>query len=392
MPTMKRNKTKYPGVYFINGSAIGSLKPERIYYIIYRKNERLIEEKAGRQFQDDMTPAKASQIRTKRIQKEQLSNKEQRTAIQAEKESDKNRWTINSLWKEYKKGKHDLKGITQDENRFVKHIEPSFGDKEPGELFPLDIDRLRVKLQKTKSPGTVKNVLELLRRIVHYGEKKNLCQRLNFTIEMPRVNNIKTEDLTPKQLKSLLESIDKDPDIQAANFMKMVLFTGMRRGELFRLKWSDIDFEKGFIHLRDPKGGPDQTIPLNDSAHQLLKIHPGSKSEFVFPGRKGKQRVDIKRHVNRIKDKAGLPKNFRALHGLRHVYASMLASSGQVDMYTLQKLLTHKSPLMTQRYAHLRDETLKRASNLAGSIIQESIDDNKSISTPDQPGLEEDNK
>lgn len=64
-----------------------------------------------------------------------------------------------------------------------------------------------------------------------------------------------------------------------------------------------------------------------------------------------------------------MPDDFRPLHGLRHVYASMLASSGQVDMYTLQKLLTHKSPLMTQRYAHLRDESLKRASNLAGSII-----------------------
>jgi integrase len=47
----------------------------------------------------------------------------------------------------------------------------------------------------------------------------------------------------------------------------------------------------------------------------------------------------------------------------------MLASSGQVDMYTLQKLLTHKSPAMTQRYAHLRDETLKDASNVANDII-----------------------
>jgi integrase len=47
----------------------------------------------------------------------------------------------------------------------------------------------------------------------------------------------------------------------------------------------------------------------------------------------------------------------------------MLASSGEVDMYTLQKLLTHKSPLMTQRYAHLRDEALKKASSLAGEII-----------------------
>ena len=63
---------------------------------------------------------------------------------------------------------------------------------------------------------------------------------------------------------------------------------------------------------------------------------------------------------------------FRALHGLRHVYASMLASSGKVDMYTLQKLMTHKSPQMTQRYAHLRDESLRAASDLAGSIIEQA--------------------
>jgi integrase len=42
-------------------------------------------------------------------------------------------------------------------------------------------------------------------------------------------------------------------------------------------------------------------------------------------------------------------------------------------MYTLQKLLTHKSPQMTQRYAHLRDDALKKASNLAGEIIQNAI-------------------
>jgi len=50
----------------------------------------------------------------------------------------------------------------------------------------------------------------------------------------------------------------------------------------------------------------------------------------------------------------------------------MLASSGQVDMYTLQKLLTHKSPLMTQRYAHLRDEALKKAASLAGKIVEKA--------------------
>lgn len=68
-----------------------------------------------------------------------------------------------------------------------------------------------------------------------------------------------------------------------------------------------------------------------------------------------------------------MPKDFRALHGLRHVYASMLASSGQVDLYTLQKLLTHKSAAMTQRYAHLRDEALRRASDLAGKLFNQAM-------------------
>jgi integrase len=155
--------------------------------------------------------------------------------------------------------------------------------------------------------------------------------------------------------------------------MLMALYTGMRRGELFRLKWRDIDFDRGFIHIRNPKGGIDQTIPLNDGARQVLESVIRTGSEYVFPGRGGRQRTDIHHQVNRIRDKAGLPKDFRALHGLRHVYASMLASSGQVDMYTLQKLLTHKSPQMTQRYAHLRDETLKMASNLAGDIISDAM-------------------
>lgn len=57
----------------------------------------------------------------------------------------------------------------------------------------------------------------------------------------------------------------------------------------------------------------------------------------------------------------------------RHVFASMLASSGKVDFYQLQKLLTHKSPQMTQRYAHLRDEALRKASGVADDIISEAI-------------------
>ena len=84
--------------------------------------------------------------------------------------------------------------------------------------------------------------------------------------------------------------------------------------------------------------------------------------------------MDINKQVNRIKQAAGLPKKFRPLHGLRHAYASMLASSGKVDLYTIQKLLTHKDGRMTQRYAHLRDEALKKASQVADQLITDAME------------------
>jgi integrase len=373
MPAIKRNKTKYPGVYFIIGQEVGSNRAERIYYITYRRHGRLIEEKAGRQFQDDMTPARAAQVRADRIRGEQLPNKDRRLAEKAKKEAEAKRWTIGRLWEEYRRIKPGLKGVVTDQNRFKNYIEPCFGKKDPADIQPLDIDRFRLRTLKGKSPGTIRNVLELLRRIANFGVNKQLCSGFKFRIELPRANNEKIEDLSPEQLKRLMKAIAKDPHPQAGPIMKLALYTGMRRGEIFRLNWKDVDFKKGFIHLRDPKGGQDQKIPLNDAARELLLNHERSRSPYVFPGRKGRRRTDIHKSLNQIKKKAGLPKEFRALHGLRHVYASMLASSGKVDMYTLQKLLTHKSPQMTQRYAHLRDEALKQASSLAAVIIQQAV-------------------
>jgi integrase len=364
MASMKRIKTKYPGVVYIEGVSVSG-EPERIYYIRYRKDGKQVEEKAGRQYQDDMTPARASTLRADRIQGRDLSNEEKRMEVRQE------RWTLDRLWEEYKARNPDLKGMVTDQNRYQNHIGPVLGQKEPAELSTFDVDRLRLRLQRDRKPGTVKNVLELLRRIINFGVKKQICDGVPFVIEMPRVNNIRTEDLNPDELSRLWQAMEEDPHLEAANFMKMVLFTGMRRGELFKLQWQHVDFDRGFIHIVDPKGGPDQVIPLNPFARELLKAQPRSESPYVFPGRNGGKRVDVKKSVNRIKERAGLPKEFRALHGLRHVYASMLASSGQVDMYTLQKLLTHKSPTMTQRYAHLRDDALKRASELAGQLVDQ---------------------
>ncbi len=366
----KRIKTKYPGVYYRKARRLGRNGMEPVYYIVFKKHGKFHEEKVGRQYVDNMSAAKAAQIRGQRLEGRKLSRKE---LIEAEE----NKWAITRLWEEYKRSKPDLRGMSNDRNRFKNYIQPHFGDKEPKEIQPSQVDKLRVDMLKTKKPQTVKHVLSLLRRICNFGAKKQLCEELTFKIEMPRVDNEKTEDLNPEQLNRLLEAIENEPNRHIANLMKLALFTGMRRGGLFRLKWEDIDFQRGFIELRDPKGGRNQKIPMNEQARQILAGHPRGESPYVFPGRWGGPRTDIRKQVHRIKEEAGLPKDFRPLHGLRHVYASMLASSGRVDMYTLQKLLTHKSPTMTQRYAHLRDETLKKASSLAGELLVQQAKKNR---------------
>ncbi|MBI4806657.1 MAG: site-specific integrase [Desulfovibrio sp.] len=377
----KRQKTKYPGVFTREARRIGGRGTELVYYVVFKKNGKLIEEKVGRQFADDMTPARAAAYRAERIEGKRQSRKDLREADTAAKEAEANRWTIERIWEEYKH-QREIKGLKQDECRYTLYISPRFANKVPAEILTLDVDRLRVLLTKKqgKSPQTVKHVIALLRRLVRFAVLKGLCpapepSRLSF--EIPRVDNCKTEDLTPDQLSALIEAMEDDPNPWAAGIMKMALLTGMRRGEMFKLHWEDVDFERGFIHIRDPKGGPSQKVPLNDPARLLFESLPRTDSPFVFPGRGGKQRVDINHQVARIKQKAGLPDSFRAIHGLRHVYATMLASSGDVDMYTLQKLMTHKSPQMTQRYAHLRDDALKRASGVAGEIFSKLTTDSE---------------
>ena len=188
---------------------------------------------------------------------------------------------------------------------------------------------------------------------------------------MPSVNNQVTEDLSPEQIGRLLAAIDDDPDNVGGIAMKLALLTGMRKGEILGLRWMDIDFDRGFIRLVSPKGGRDALIPLNVPVREVLESIPRA-AEYVLPGRDGGPRKEIRRQVDKIRKAAELPEGFRPLHGLRHVFASMLASSGEVDLYALQRLLTHKNHAVTERYAHLRDSALRKASGVVERLIADN--------------------
>lgn len=375
MSISKRGRTKYPGVTFRWKERLDGSGEERVYYIRYRRGGRgskEVEEPVGRE-SEGMTAAKANKIRAMRAAGVEQSNTERRAEDEAARLSGNGPLTFARLWMLYQDVNSGKTSIVADASRYHKHIEGRIASQIVEELTTSDVDSLRASMtRKGLAPQTVKHVLALVRRLIRFGIKRGLCTMpgsLHF--EMPKVDNECTESLTDEQLAAYLKALDDEPDQDAAGLLRLALVTGMRKGALLALRWTDCDFERGIITLRgaSAKKGKTEFIPMTTAARAILGAVERTASPYVFPGKGGGQRQDFRRMARRVRDKAGLPKDFRPLHGLRHAYASMLISSGRVDLFTLQKLLTHGSPQMTQRYAHLADEALRKSANVINDCL-----------------------
>ncbi len=364
MPKNNRFKTAYPGVIYIYEKNPQGRR-EKSFYIRYHLNGKQIEEKVGRQYQNAMTPAKAARIRAQKIDGQLTPNTERR-------EKQRSAPTIDQLFEQWKIGKAHLKSLSTVEYTYSKHLKEPFGSLRPEQIQSIDIERFKSNLLKSRSPRTVENILDILQGIINYCAEHKLCQALSFKIRAPKFDNKKTEFLTDDQLDALLMVLWNDDNKEAAAVMELALYTGMRKMEILGLKWDDIDYEKSFIYIRDPKGGVSEHIPMNDSARRIFKnLDDDQGSPYLFPARDGgmREKGSFRRPLRRFREAAGIPESFRPMHGLRHTYATILASSGKVDIYTLQRLLTHKDGRNTQRYAHLIDERLKDASNVIDDIF-----------------------
>lgn len=139
--------------------------------------------------------------------------------------------------------------------------------------------------------------------------------------------------------------------------------TGLRRGELFQLRWADIDQERRSLTVRagNAKSRKVRHIPLNDDAYAALeswRAQSPSIAGLVFPAEDGGPFENVDSSYYRVLDKAGI-RPFR-WHDLRHHFASRLVMEG-VDLNTVRELLGHADIKMTLRYAHLAPEHKARA-------------------------------
>ena len=391
-----RVKTKYDGVIYYESSSRVTGKAEKKYYVRFKlpgyKNP--FEELAGAESKS-MTPAKANNLRMQYITGKRLPK---RLVKEQEAEKERNRaWTNNRLWQHY--GEHYInprtgstiwKSEKTDKGRYDLHVREPFGDRTPGEIQAYEFDEYKhtLMVEKGLGPSAARNVLQIIVRMGNYALQKQLGPGLSFKPTMPKVKSNTSMDLRadrpfldPDELKVWHEGIVKVGHQVLEDTCKFILVTGLRIAETYRLRWEHINYDKNYILLMDTKGSDLETIPLNPEAKQMLEeIKERQKeyaerwwinratSEYVFPGRMGQQRtswsyqtmLDYKKHC---KLRVGFP----PFHGLRHTYATILASNGE-SLQVIQRLLRHKDPATTQIYAKIHDEALRKAAKVGGEL------------------------
>ncbi len=153
----------------------------------------------------------------------------------------------------------------------------------------------------------------------------------------------------------------------------VALKTGLRQGELIGLQWSDVDLQRGKLHVRrtiwrgvtgSPKGGRERTVDLPASAVDALKGHRHLRGPYVFCQQDGQPLTDglMKLPLQRAVQRAGISREQGRIgwHNLRHTYGSHLAMRG-VPLKVIQELMGHATIEMTMRYAHLAPEARESA-------------------------------
>lgn len=262
---------------------------------------------------------------------------------------------------EYSKSNKRPLSSLRDESS-LKHLQRAFDGKRLSEISPFSIEKYKTT-RKTEGakPMTINHEMACLRHMftmaVKWGKAEgNPFKEVKFLKEPQGKDRI----LAPEEearLLSYVRSKAKSKHLEA--IIVTALNTGMRKGEILRLKWENVDFKNGHIVVVETKNGEIRNIPMNKRLTTILKNvkDKAPSSEYVFC-RDGKPYGDVKTGWWKALKESGI-ENFR-FHDMRHTFGSRLGMAG-VDIKTIQELMGHKDIKMTMRYSHPTPEHKKKA-------------------------------
>ncbi len=238
----------------------------------------------------------------------------------------------------------------------MRHLDKEFEGKTIQEITSWDIEKWKAKRKEKVKPATVNRELALVKALfsmaVEWGKiKESPAKKVKFL-------NLKGSD---RRVKFLMADEVQKLISNCADKVKPVVIialnTGMRRSELLRLKWEQVDFEQGVLTLLDTKNNDRRDIPMNETVKNTLRAMERG-GPYIFDGITPQI---IKYGFSDARIKAGRP-DIR-FHDLRHCFASGLVMEG-IDLNTVRELLGHRDLKMTLRYAHLAPSYKTKAVNV----------------------------
>jgi integrase len=259
-----------------------------------------------------------------------------------------------------------------DETVLRIHVLPKLGRLYLDEITPNSISALMVGMRDAGyAPGTIGRAVVILRYLFNLARKwKALPSGHNPASDVPIPPDVqRNRFLSKDEISRLVEALRSDENQVAAKSVLLLLLTGARRNEVTYLRWQHVDLQGSTFLVPLSKSGRPRYVVLNREACALLRsIRRSANNEYVFPSPvTGRPSASLHFPWKRIRARAGLP-DVR-LHDLRHSFASVLVNK-KVNLYDVQRLLGHANAKATQRYSHLSNETLTKAADVMGDLLE----------------------
>ncbi|HEY3998663.1 MAG TPA: site-specific integrase [Candidatus Xenobia bacterium] len=254
----------------------------------------------------------------------------------------------------------------QDDARYARYWTEALGKMLLEEVKGADVERWR--RQRTRqdthrgskvAPATINRAVAFFKRVFNIAIRDghvtvNPVSKVGMLRENnERVRYLRDDEHEVERLHAAYQTL-KPAWASRWHTVALARETGMRQEEQLTLRWEYIDFTRSLIRIPRSKHGEAREIFLNDYVLELLRDLPSrTSSPWVYPAHNPEKHVSQGwlRYPFEAAVKAAGIKNLH-WHDARHDFASRLVMKG-ADLYTVQKLLGHKTPSMTQRYAHL---------------------------------------
>ena len=254
-----------------------------------------------------------------------------------------------------------------------KHVLPELGRLRLGEITPDRVAALHYRLHET--PIMANQAVDLVSRLYNRAAASddppatgNPCRFIKKYPSRSRERFLTEQEFA--RLGAVLHELAAAGRISASarTAIRLLMLTGCRRSEILTLKWEDVDLENDQLRLRDSKTGA-REVPLSPAVRKILVGLPRTPDNpWVIPGSApGRRLGNVNPSWELVREEAGL-KDVR-IHALRHSFASRALARGH-SLTMIGRLLGHRQPQTTARYAHLAPQSVQSAAeSVAESLL-----------------------